>query len=559
MSTSNIKAALLDAKLLNSDALVIAEKESKLAGISFEQALLDSGFISSTELLNFKAKQAGKDTVNLENVQPSSSLIRMIPAAIARKYGMFPLIFDAQNNNLQVAMESAHNVVAIDALSAALPSKPYLEIKLASRVDILRAVDRCYGAESSIDKLLRSMEASSEVEQQGNRDKPSLACMQIVDELLSEAVRESASDMHFEPEVGYLRIRYRIDGVLRQMRRIHLEFWSAILIRIKVLSGLNIAESRAAQDGRFTKELQGRRLDFRVSSFPTVRGEAIVIRLLDCHTRLMDLAGMNLPATTIERISQLVKKPAGLVVVCGPTGSGKSTTLYAALNQVRSELVNIVTMEDPVEYNLPMIRQCSIESAVKLNFATGVRSVLRQDPDIILVGETRDVETAEMVLRAALTGHLVLTTLHCQTAIAALARFADLGLGLSFLAGNIQALLSQRLLRKLCTHCKRPDDIPSDWRTSTGSTTMWYRSIGCEWCAFTGYSGRQVIVELYEPSAEVHALLADGASMGTILKQTVEEKHLTLAHVGLQYVCNGTTSIDELSRVVDLDSLRGTR
>jgi len=554
MSTLVTIDALMDANLLRPDELQIAEKESALTGITLEQALLNAGFVSASDLREIRGKQAGRATISLESKHPNAAVLNLVPAAIARRFGVLPLSFDAHKNIFYVAMEAAHNIIAIDAITAALPTNPRLEIKLASRVDILQAVDRCYGAEESIERLLLAMDAKS-LSQQSSHDKPSLSCMQLVDELLAEAVREGASDMHFEPEPAYLRLRYRIDGVLRRMRRFHIEYWSALLVRIKVLSGMNIAESRAAQDGRFSQLVHGRKLDFRVSSFPSVNGEAVVVRLLDCHAQLIDLMQMGLSPNLVERLQAMVKKPAGLIVASGPTGSGKSTTLYAVLNQIRSESVNIVTMEDPVEFSLPMVRQCSIDSAVKLDFASGVRSILRQDPDIILVGETRDVDTAEMVLRAALTGHLVLTTLHCQTALACFARFADLGLKLSFLAGNLQALLSQRLVRKLCVHCKQPVTTPSYWQNYFSESDSLYQAVGCEWCAYTGYGGRQAVVELYEPSASVHNLLADGAGIGSILSQVNTEQHLSLMQVGMQFVRQGITSLEELNRVVDLDIL----
>lgn len=553
MLGSTIARVLLDADLINQDELQIARKESKRSGISLEQALVSAGFISPSDLRDIKGKHTGKATISLIDVNPCASVLRLIPAQQARKYTVFPLQINTQKSRLTLAMENAHDVIAIDAISTMHANKFQLDIRLASRTEILQAIDRCYGGEESIEKIIKRLDAEITQEPAGVEVKPSVTCIQLIDELLAEAVRFGASDIHFEPESGFLRLRYRIDGVLKQIRVIHIEYWSAMSIRIKVLSNLNIAESRGAQDGRFSQLINGTKMDFRVSSFPSVSGEAIVIRLLDSGAKRFELSEMGLSQQLVLRLRRIARQPSGMIIISGPTGSGKSTTLYALLNTIRCEEINIVTMEDPVEYSLPMVRQCSLNSAIKLDFASGVRSILRQDPDVILVGETRDLATAEMVIRAALTGHLVLTTLHCQSALSVLSRLSDLGVRLSYLADNVQALLAQRLVRKLCVHCKQREEPPKELKSSLSAEATIYRAVGCALCANTGYSGRQAIIELYEPSRRVHDLLAAGEKIGKIVRTVSEEGHPPLIDSGLAYLESGVTSVQELARAISVD------
>lgn len=541
--------------LITQDQLRIAEKETQLTGLGLEQALLSTGFISQSVLRDFRSHIVGKDAIELAGIDPPPQVLDMISPAVARCHIVLPLAYSADNNTLCVAMERAHDVLAMDCVAAEIDVPPQLDIKLASRADILDAIDRLYGTEVSIDSLLNTLDQETTPSQARQGDDHCGVAVQLVEALLEDAVRCGASDIHFEPEASYLRIRYRVDGVLRQVKSIHKYYWPTLSVRIKVLSSLNIAESRAPQDGRFAQMISGRDIDFRVSCFPSVHGENIVIRLLDRSAQLMDVSQLGLPAVILDSLRRSVKKPSGLIIMSGPTGSGKSTTLYSVLNEIRDESINIVTMEDPVEFSVPLLRQCSVNQSVKLDFASGIRSILRQDPDVILVGETRDQATAEMVVRAALTGHLVLTTLHSQTALGSLSRLEDLGLNLSHLAGHILALVSQRLVRKLCESCKRSVSVPQYLQPYLPQTSELYEAQGCGDCSWTGYRGRQAVVECYRPSAELNTMLASGCSVGALLDLVSAENHESLAVRGMVYVSNGTTSLQELSREIDLDGL----
>lgn len=477
--------------------------------------------------------------------------IALVPASLARRFVALPLNYDAQTNTLQVALQSTHNVPVLDALSSNIAVKPQLKVQLASAADIHEGIDRYYGIAGDLYehlKCLRESVADPNTDISGRS-------VQLIETLLRDAVSYGASDLHLEPELNNLRIRYRIDGVLRAVCGLSLVHWPAMLVRIKVLAELNIAETRAPQDGRFEQTILGRKLDFRVSSFPTVRGEAVVIRLLDNSTQLLDLDQLNLAPETLRRLRHIVGKPAGLIVMTGPTGSGKSTTLYSVLNEIRDDAINIVTLEDPVEYSVSLLRQSSLNPSVKLDFVSGIRAVLRQDPDVLLVGETRDQATAKMVARAALTGHLVMTTLHSHSAVGALSRLHDLGLDLSVLSESLLGLISQRLVRTLCTDCRREVDIPRQYQNLAGEQAVCFESTGCAACNQLGYCGREAVIELYTPSLEMRDLLASRANPGRLRAQQKNDKQLTLLQVGVEKVFQGRTSFAELSRVIDLDSV----
>ncbi len=277
-----------------------------------------------------------------------------------------------------------------------------------------------------------------------------------MDALLTDAVKRDASDIHFEPELSFLRIRYRVDGILRQIRALHKSYWAAMAVRLKVIAGMNIAETRAPQDGRITLNISGRQIDFRVAAQPTIHGENIVLRILDRQKSIVPLDNIGLDETQLDQLKLMIARPEGIILVTGPTGSGKTTTLYSMLNHINEEGVNIMTLEDPVEYPMAMIRQTSVAEAAKLDFANGIRSMMRQDPDVILVGEIRDGDTAEMAFRAAMTGHQVYSTLHTNSAIGSIPRLLDIGVLPDIMAGNIIGVVAQRLVRRLCVHCRRP-------------------------------------------------------------------------------------------------------
>jgi len=377
-----------------------------------------------------------------------------------------------------------------------------------------------------------------------------------VDALLNDAVKRSASDIHFEPEQGFLRIRYRIDGVLRQIRSLHKNYWAAMVVRLKVMSGMNIAETRAPQDGRISLMLSGHQVDFRVSSQPTTHGENIVLRILDRDKGIVPLEELGLHADDLKTLKLMLARPEGIILVTGPTGSGKTTTLYSILNYINTEGINIMTLEDPVEYPMAMIRQTSVNEVVKLDFASGIRSMMRQDPDVILVGEIRDQETAEMAFRAAMTGHQVYSTLHTNSSIGAIPRLMDLGVLPDIMAGNIIGVVAQRLVRKLCAQCKAPYTPDQATRRLLGvdadDERPIYQAVGCARCDNVGYRGRVAIMELFKLDAEIDELIARRATGREIRAAASAKGFRSLAEDAISRVLLGQTSLEEISRVVDL-------
>jgi len=381
--------------------------------------------------------------------------------------------------------------------------------------------------------------------------------VRLIDALLADAVQRSASDIHFEPEAGFLRIRYRVDGVLRQIRSLHKNYWPAMVVRLKVISNMNIAESRAPQDGRISLSLVGRQIDFRVAAQPTIHGENIVLRILDRQKGIVSLDKLGLTDDNLDQLKLMLARPEGIILVTGPTGSGKTTTLYSVLNHVNTEAVNIMTMEDPVEYPMAMIRQSSINENAKMGFADGIRSMMRQDPDVILVGEIRDHETAEMAFRAAMTGHQVFSTLHTNSAVGAIPRLLDIGVLPDIMAGNIIGIVAQRLVRCLCPTCKHPYSASQlerkllDVSPEQPDVTI-YQSVGCKECEHRGYKGRTTVMELLRINADLEESIARRISTRELLNQALAGGFEPLANDACRRVLDGTTSLDEISRVIDL-------
>ncbi|MFN3238358.1 MAG: GspE/PulE family protein, partial [Pseudomonadales bacterium] len=388
----------------------------------------------------------------------------------------------------------------------------------------------------------------------GNSDEYSQPIVRLVDALLADAVKREASDIHFEPEESFLRLRYRIDGVLMQVRSLHKDYWAALSVRLKVMAGLNIAENRVPQDGRISLRVGGRIVDFRVSVLPTMDGENIVLRVLDRDRGLVELDSYDLPEETLNQLKLLMSRPEGIILVTGPTGSGKTTTLYSMLSYLNSIEVNIMTLEDPVEYPIDMIRQTSVNEASKMGFADGIRSIMRQDPDIILVGEVRDSATAEMAFRAAMTGHRVFTTLHTNSAIGAIPRLNDIGVTPDILAGNIIGIIGQRLIRLLCEHCKKPR-VSEDFEQiilGVEDAIELYSPRGCSHCSGVGFRGRTLVMEVLTLNDELDELISTRATMQQFRKTAKEHNFKTMSEDGLRLVRQGRTTIEELSRVVDL-------
>jgi type II secretory ATPase GspE/PulE/Tfp pilus assembly ATPase PilB-like protein len=559
LSQTQLSEMLVTAGVISADQLKIALMEQKKQNQPLNKLLIKLGFISEIVMRDFLSKSYRQASVDLKQLLLDAEAIQMIPQTFARRYNILPLNFNRETKTLTVAMIDIFNVMVLDRLSAELGGSIKIKPLLASETEILNALDSAYGFDLSLDGILREIETgeidyqSLSNHSQGQYNQP---LVRLVDALLTDAVKKGASDIHFEPEQSFLRIRYRIDGVLQQVHSLHQSYWSAIVVRIKVMAELNIAENRTPQDGRFTMTLSGRPIDFRVSTLPTVHGENIVLRILDREKGIVSLQELGLPENTLHTLHLMMARPEGLILVTGPTGSGKTTTLYSILNHLNREEINIMTLEEPVEYHLNTVRQTSINEAVKLDFVQGVRAILRQDPDIILIGEIRDEETADMALRAAMTGHQVYATLHTNSAVGAIPRLLDLGVLPDLLADNIIGIIGQRLVRKLCPYCRQSYDASNLEKNllnvNAEKPLILYRSKGCIKCNERGYKGRMALMEILRINPDIEALIAQRSNIYEIKKYVQSTGFKSLAHVGMQHLLNGTISLEELSRVVDL-------
>ncbi|MEQ1836974.1 MAG: GspE/PulE family protein [Candidatus Nitrotoga sp.] len=559
--TQQLGHLLVNKGVISSDQLRLALQEQQKNHQPLGRLLVSLGFLTEAIIRDVISENLGQESVDFSAIIIDPAAIKLIPKDIARRYLLLPLSIDLPIKQLTLAVADPDNIIALDQLRALLKDEYTLVTQVASESDILRAIDQYYGFELSIDGILHEIEPTDMEYQtlQAGANEFSQPVVRLIDALLTEAVQQGASDIHFEPEHSFLRIRYRIDGVLRQVRSLHKSFWPAMVVRMKVISSMNIAETRAPQDGRISLRLSGRPIDFRVASHPTTHGENLVLRILDRQKGIVPINQLGLDDAALITMKLIIAKPEGIILMTGPTGSGKTTTLYSVLNHVNTESINIMTLEDPVEYPIPLVRQTSVNEAAKLDFVNGIRSMMRQDPDIILVGEIRDHPTAEMAFRAAMTGHQVYSTLHTNSAIGAIPRLLDIGILPDIMAGNIIGIIAQRLVRVLCPHCKyayRPDQgectLLGLHNAQLDSGLTLYRATGCELCRHQGYSGRRAIMELLKMDSDLDDLVARRASVRDIKQAAKDKGFRPLASDGLRRVLQGQTSLSEVARVVDL-------
>ena len=549
---------LLNRGAITEDQLRIALQELKTSNKPLGAVLIDLGFVTDALVRDALSENTGQKSVDLSHAVLDAHSIRVVPQDIARRYTVLPLSYDKDQRHLTLAMADTYNIVALDQILALNGGDLRITPVLGTEAEIVRVIEQFYGFELSIDGILREIE-TGEVDfesLQGNDDQYSHPMVRLVNALLADAVQREASDIHFEPEEAFLRIRYRIDGVLRQVRSLHKSYWPAMVVRLKVMSNMNIAESRAPQDGRISVSLVGRQIDFRVAAQPTTWGENIVLRILDRRKGIVAMDKLGLSEDNLALLRLMLARPEGIILVTGPTGSGKTTTLYSILNQINTEGVNIMTMEDPVEYPMTMIRQSSVNESVKMGFGEGIRSMMRQDPDIILVGEIRDHITAEMAFRAAMTGHQVFSTLHTNSAIGSMPRLLDIGILPDIIAGNLIGVVAQRLVRKLCPHCKvrvEAGDLERRLLAVTSPEPIFiYTPGGCVKCDHKGYKGRNSIIEILKINSDMDDLISRRASMREMINTAKKSGFKPLADDACRRVLDGTTSLEEISRVVDL-------
>lgn len=556
---SSLGEHLLETGKINSDQLKIALIEHRKTGKNLGTALFHLGFVTARQVQEAVGQSVGYESIHLNGIVPDADAIRLIDETFARAHLMMPISLRKQC--LKVVMVTPDDILLVDKLKRHISNT---NIKLlpviASEQEILSCIDSYYGYELSIDGILTELETGKvDMRELSANREYSQPMVRLVDSILTDAVKREASDIHFEPEERYIRIRYRIDGVLQQVRLLHKTFWSGLVVRLKVMSKLDLTEQRLPQDGRMELFVDGRRVDFRVSSLPNTHGESLVLRILDREKGIVPLSELGLDCNALETLKLMLARPTGIMLVTGPTGSGKTTTLYSILNELNQVGVNIMTLEDPVEYPMAMIRQTEVNEEIGMNFAKGIRALLRQDPDIILVGEIRDSETAEMAVRAAMTGHQVFATLHANSAMGAIPRLMDIGVSPTILSGNIIGVVAQRLVRRLCKNCKESYQAESYekclMKLGAEDPLTLYRSKGCEVCFQTGYKGRLAILETLRFTKEMDELLFSGASQSQILNEAVKSGFLTMTECALSWVRQGETSIEEIGRAVNLTEL----
>jgi type II secretory ATPase GspE/PulE/Tfp pilus assembly ATPase PilB-like protein len=554
----HIGQILIAQGILTEDQLRIALLEQLKTNQPVGKLLVNLGFVSEATLRDALSEKLGLQSVDLTQIVVDSGALKLIPRDFARRHNIFPIALDRETRRLIVALSDINNVVALDQVRAQFRGEIDIESRLAGETEIARAIELYYGHDFSIDGILHEIE-TGEVDYQSlqaSGDAYSQPVVRLIAALLADAVERGASDIHFEPEQNFLRIRYRIDGVLRQIRSLHKTYWPAMAVRIKVMAKMNIAETRAPQDGRISLTLTGRQVDFRVASQATTHGENVVLRILDRQKGIVPLDGLGLEASQLALLKKMIARPEGIILVTGPTGSGKTTTLYSVLNHINNDGLNIMTLEDPVEYPMTLIRQTSVNEAAKMDFGNGIRSLMRQDPDVILVGEIRDEDTATMAFRAAMTGHQVYSTLHTNSAVGAIPRLLDIGIVPDIIAGNVIGIVAQRLIRRLCKHCKQPYEanttecrllaLPPD-RPQT-----LYRAVGCDHCDYQGYKGRIAIMEILKMDGDMDEMIANKATARQLQKAAIEKGFKTLSDDGIRRTLDGSTSLEELMRLVDL-------
>jgi type II secretory ATPase GspE/PulE/Tfp pilus assembly ATPase PilB-like protein len=554
----HIGQILISQGILTEDQLRIALLEQLKTHQPVGKLLVNLGFVSEATLRDALSEKLGLESVDLTQIVVDSVALKLVPREFAKRHSIFPVALDRKARKLIVAIADTNNIVAIDQMRAQLRGEYNMETRLAGEGEVIRAIEQYYGHDFSIDGILHEIETGELDYQslQASGDAYSQPVVRLISALLADAVERGASDIHFEPEQNFLRIRYRIDGVLRQIRSLHKTYWPAMAVRIKVMSKMNIAETRAPQDGRISLMLTGRAVDFRCSSQATTHGENIVLRILDRQKGIVPLDGLGLEAAQLQLLKKMISRPEGIILVTGPTGSGKTTTLYSVLNHINNDGLNTMTLEDPVEYPMTLIRQTSVNEAAKMDFGNGIRSLMRQDPDVILVGEVRDEDTATMAFRAAMTGHQVYSTLHTNSAIGAIPRLLDIGIVPDVLAGNIIGVIAQRLVRRLCKQCKQAHEASAGECTMLGVKSerppTLYRAVGCDQCDYQGYRGRMAIIEILKMDGDLDELIARRATGRELHKAALAKGFRTLADDGIRRILDGSTSVDELMRVVDL-------
>ena len=543
-------------KLLSEPELMAAVAKAQSQHADTASVLVEAKKLTQDQAAALKAEAAGVAFVDVADYQIDPDALRAVPEMVARKYQVLPLY--RLDRALTVALDDPWDAVAIDAVRAAT-KLPIINPIVATPEALRKAIERHYGmkvmeeaSRGGAGRLadLPAAKAAELAAKSPIEAANEVSIIKLVDALIGEALSSRASDIHIEPGGEQTRVRFRVDGVLQEIKLLPIGLHDAVVSRVKIQAKLDITEHRLPQDGHIPMQLDGRLVDLRISTYPTIAGENLVIRLLDQSAVALKLTDLGFSPDSLKAFEELVRRPHGLLLVTGPTGSGKTTTLYAALSQINSMTKNIMTIEDPVEYQLQLIRQTQINLKAGVTFAAGLRAILRQDPDVIMVGEIRDQETAEIAIHAALTGHLVLSTLHTNDAASAVARLMDMGVEPYLLSSTLLGVLAQRLVRRICPECQEGSRLPAEQRAQYPELSVTYRSRGCRNCKQTGFIGRLGIFELFTVNQPVQQHIAAKASTDTLKRLAHEQGMRTMRGDGLIKVQHGQTTLEELDRVV---------
>lgn len=553
-SRKRLGEVLLEAECVTEEQIEKALQIQKETGDKLGEILVKEGFVNEEQILKVIESQFGIQYIDITKVYVDAEAVRMIPEELCRKHAVVPV--EVANGEITLAMKDPLNYYAIEdvKLTVALPIKPIISSEQA----IFATIEKYFGkqtAEKAVQEFEKEYESTEVKEEtdEASKEIDNAPIVKYVNSIIENSIRNNASDIHIEPEDDGIRVRIRVDGILTEIMKSPLNMLNAIITRIKVMADMNVAEKRIPQDGRIAFKIENRNIDLRVSTIPTIFGEKTVMRVLDKTNFLLSKKNLGLSPYNLEIFDRLVEKPYGIILVTGPTGSGKTSTLYTILSEVNDIKKNIITLEDPVEYNLKGINQIQLNSKAGLTFAAGLRSILRQDPDIVMVGEIRDSETAEIAIRAALTGHLVLSTLHTNDAPGVISRLTDMGIEPFLVSSSLIGIIAQRLVRKICQHCKKvhtPDERDLallGLEIEEGKSI--YKGAGCRLCGNSGYKGRTAIFEIMEITKDLRILIDQRTPTELLRDQAVKEGMVTLRESCKQLILEGVTTIDEMIRI----------
>jgi len=546
---------LIEAGLLTEQQLEKALAVQQQTGERLGTILINLGYVTEQSMIEALELQLGVPFVDIRQVPVDKEAIAAVPMALAQRWQVLPLA--KQGKKLRVAMADPTNFYAIDAIRLATGYE--VEPVIGAEREISRAIQEVYGVRETITQALTQLRADDNASERSTIAADDAPAVNIVNLIISQAVKQQASDIHIEPQENNLRVRFRIDGLLREVFSFPVYTHASIISRIKIMSELDIAEKRLPQDGRMKVHEAGRDIDIRVSTIPTILGEKAVLRILDKQTGVFDISRLGFSIENFRLYKHLYTQPYGMILITGPTGSGKTTTLYSTLVELNTPDKNIITIEDPVEYRLTGINQVQVNPKAGLTFSSGLRSILRQDPNIVMVGEIRDQETADIAIRAALTGHLVLSTLHTNDAAGAITRLLDMGIEPFLVTSSVLGVVAQRLVRTICPHCKRPDntEVSIDrglLEAKTAAMPPLYRGEGCRHCHQTGYRGRMAIHEVLVINSKLRELISRRAASSELAAAAKQAGMRTMWQDGLQKAMAGLTTLEEIRRVAYIET-----